>query len=106
MIGYPAKPMGRYGIPIRVEIADVASLIPSILSGYGYVVTKEGDKDVFTCPTKHGQARFCIGKGVPQRWCASLSPSNKEIAATLEQAGIFMESDEYFAKYHGRSGAG
>jgi hypothetical protein len=98
--------MGLYGIPIRVEIADVTSVIPSILSEHGYVLTKEGDKDVFTCQTKHGQARFWIVGGLPQRWCGGLSPSNREIAATLTQAGIFMESDEYFAKYHGRSSAG
>ena len=98
--------MGLYGIPIRVEVADVASMIPSILSEHGYAVTKEEDKDVFTCETKHGRARFWIVGGTPKRWCASLTPSNKEIAATLKQAGIFMDSDEYFAEYHGRPGAG
>ncbi len=68
--------MGLYGIPIC--IGDAASMIPTILSQHGYMITKERGKDVFVCDTKRGEARFWISTSVPQRWYASLNAPNEE----------------------------
>jgi hypothetical protein len=100
----PHKHMGLYGIPIQID--DAASAIPAILSRSGYVVSKEAGTDVFVCETKHGQSRFWLSTGVPQLWHAGLSDPNKEVAAALEKAGVFMDAKEYFAKHHRRSSAG
>jgi hypothetical protein len=93
--------MGLYGIPIQNDHA--ASAIPAILSLSGYSVAKEDRTDIFVCDTKHGQSRFWISNSVPRLWHATLSEPNKEVAAILQKAGVFMNAEEYFAKHHPRS---